>query len=90
MSGLIQLESGEYELALTIYYEKIGILVWNRQRSTSSYGYFTVDEIGLKAYKDRLLNVLYLRADNIVKGKSDVIYYPEYKPKHFIEARERR
>jgi len=90
MCGLVQLESGEYDLTLTIKYEKIGILVWKRHRSTSSYGYFTVDDTGLNAYKDRLLNVLYLRADNILKGKNDTIQYPVYKPKHFIEAKEQR
>jgi hypothetical protein len=90
MCGLVQLESGDYELALTIRYEKIGFLVWKRQQSTSSYGYFTVDEAGLRAYKDHLLNVLHGRAANIVKGTSSNIQYSEYHPKDFIEAKHQR
>lgn len=90
MCGLVQLEDGDYELALTVHFEKIGFLVWKRQRSVQSYGYFTVDEAGLKVYKDYLLNVLYARAANIVKGTTSNLNYPEYQPKDFTEAKDKR
>ena len=89
MCGLVQLESGECESFLSIRYEKIGLFVWKRQRSTGSYGYFTVDAPGLKAFKVHLLNVLHARAPNIVKGVPSNIPYPEYQPKEFRGAKER-
>jgi hypothetical protein len=90
MCGLVQLEAGEYELALTLRFEKIGFLVWKRQRSLHSFGYFTVDDAGLKAYKQHLLNVLYARAANIVKGTTSNLTYPEYLLAEFTEATQRR
>jgi hypothetical protein len=88
--GLVQLEAGEYELALTVHFEKIGFLVWKPQRSVHSFGYFTVDDAGLKAYKEHLLNVLYARAANIVKGTTSNLTYPEYLLTEFTEATQRR
>jgi hypothetical protein len=91
MSGLVQLESGRYELALTVSYQKIGSIVWKPQRTTKSYGYFTVDNAGLQAYKGNdLRNVLNLRAANTVKSLKIDGKYPEYNFKDFTEAREKQ
>jgi hypothetical protein len=90
MCGLIQLESGQYELSLSIKYEKCGSIVWRRHATTESYIYFAVDEAGLKAYKDALLYTLNAQAGNILRGTDSRVDYPEYSPRDFKEAKKKQ
>lgn len=89
MCGLIQLEAGEYELSLEISYEKCGLLTWKRHDSANSYGYFTVEESGIAAYKNELLKTLYVRTVNVMKNRSDLVVLPVFQPNKFTEARKR-
>jgi hypothetical protein len=90
MCGLIQLESGQYELSLSIKYEKCGSMIWRRHATTESYIYFSVDEAGLKAYKESLVNTLNTEAGNIVRATNNPVVYPVYSPKDFTEAKRKQ
>ena len=86
MCGLIQVEAGDYEIALTITYEKCGFP--SQSRTVSSFAYLTINETSLSQFKTNLQNVLRVSALNLFKDKPDFFIYPELQPK--ITESERR
>lgn len=90
MCGLIQLEAGEYEVVLSVTYERCGFALLDRQDAATSFIYFTVEGQGLAGLKSALLNTLYTGANNVIRGANNVVIYPEYQPKRFAETTQRK
>jgi hypothetical protein len=84
MCGLIQIESGDYELMMTISYEKCGFPV--SKKATTSFLYFTIDDSALSNFKSALANGLYVYAENVLDGQTHTLLYPELQPKKMTEA----
>lgn len=86
MIRLIQLESGDYELSLTVTYERSGKYLWKAKKQTSSQIRFSVSEVLLDNWRSALKNTLTLRAQQMLTKSTDSFIYPELQPDDFIES----
>ena len=84
--GLVQLEAGEYEVAIEVTYESPGFRLWKRLATSNSTISFTVEEQPLTTWKAQLNSVLRSTAKNALTDSKDAILYPEFQPLDFSES----
>ena len=89
MANLVQLEDGEYEVLLTIWYENPALRIFRKEKSASSTAYFTVTSDAVSLLKAQLETTLRQSAANILLGKMDTVTFPEHAPQDFRYKLER-
>jgi len=86
MTGLIQLEAGEYEATVEVRYENPGSKLWRRSGRSRSSISFKVEDQPLAEWKLQLNDLLRLAAKNQLTGSKDLIMYPTFQPIEFAES----
>ncbi len=88
MQRLIQLEQGDYELAIKVTYQAPGRRLWKRLKTSESKIGFNVDEQRLANWKAQLADTLRISAINQLTDSNNPIKYPEFQPLEFQESTE--
>lgn len=86
MTGLIQLEAGEYEATVEVKYENPGSKLWKRSGRSRSSISFKVEDQPLAEWKLQLNDLLRNAAKNGLTGSNDPIIYPTFQPIEFSES----
>lgn len=85
MSSLIQLESGDYDLEMKVFYDCVGWKFFAKQRQTSSKITFSVEDSLLEKWRADLKRVLSTRGQQIVSEKFGDVVYPLLEPLNIKE-----
>ena len=84
LSGLVQIEEGQYDLQIDVTYRGMGM--WNREKKANSNISFQVDSNFKDLYNLKIRESLTDSAKNMLYNTHDIIPSPEYVPLNVIET----